>query len=172
MRDAATTARSKYQISLAQAMDKDVYPLEGHRTPRTNFCFVIIYEYKTQDCYDLKDAIKQAIQYGKLNEFVKIIRELRNSNRKRSSPRPESRNPRNRKDDDDPIMEVAVLIGSSVVKKSKSALKKDLKVLATVQTLSPQFPMITFNKEDFAHGLADSDSPMVISAKSRTKVSS
>ncbi|MED6164095.1 hypothetical protein PIB30_086426 [Stylosanthes scabra] len=122
------------------------------------------YGYKTQGCYDLKDAIEQAIWDGKLNEFVKIIREPRNPDRERS-PRLESRNPRNRRDDDDPIMEVAVITGSSAVEKSKAALKKYLKVFAIVRTPPPQFPTITFSKEDFVHSLADSDSPMVILAK-------
>ncbi|MED6189284.1 hypothetical protein PIB30_094410, partial [Stylosanthes scabra] len=109
-----------------------------------------------QDCYDLKDAIEQAIRDDKLNEFVKIIREPRNSDRERS-PRPESQNPRNRRDDNDPIMEVAVTTGFSAVEKSISALKKDLKVLVTIRTPPPQFPMITFSKEDFVYGLEDSD---------------
>ncbi|MED6163643.1 hypothetical protein PIB30_081925 [Stylosanthes scabra] len=67
-----------------------------------------IYQIRTQDCYDLKDAIEQVIWDGRLKEFVKIIREPRNSDRERS-PRPEPRNLRNRKDDDDPIMEVVVI---------------------------------------------------------------
>ncbi|MED6193620.1 hypothetical protein PIB30_021272 [Stylosanthes scabra] len=62
-----------------------------------------------------------------------IIREPRTSDKERS-PRSESRNPRSRRDDDEPIMEIAVITGSSAPEKSKSALKKDLKVLATMQT--------------------------------------
>ncbi|MED6218767.1 hypothetical protein PIB30_029736, partial [Stylosanthes scabra] len=93
------------------------------------------YGHKTQDCYDLKDAIEQAI--------------------KDRSPKPESRNPRYRRDDDEPIMEIAVIIGSSAPEKSKSALKKDLDA-----DPPPPFPTITFRKEDLVHGLADSDAPM------------
>ncbi|MED6215469.1 hypothetical protein PIB30_113985, partial [Stylosanthes scabra] len=122
------------------------------------------YGHKTQDCYDLKDAIEKAIRDGKLNDFVQIIREPRASDRERS-PRSESRNPRSRRDDDEPIIEIAVITGSSAPEKSKSALKKDLKVLATMQTPPPPFPTITFGKEDLIHGLTDSDAPMVISAR-------
>ncbi|MED6126452.1 hypothetical protein PIB30_078594 [Stylosanthes scabra] len=91
------------------------------------------YGHKTQDCCDLKDAIEQAIRDGKLNDFVQIIREPRTSERQRS-PKSESRNPRSRRDSDEPIMEIVVITGSSALEKSKSALKKDLKVLATMQT--------------------------------------
>ncbi|MED6164452.1 hypothetical protein PIB30_090235 [Stylosanthes scabra] len=93
------------------------------------------YEHKTQDCYDLKDAIEQAIRDGKLNEFIQIIREPRTSDRERS-PRPESRNPRFCQDNDEQVMEIAIITGSSATEKSKSSLKKDLKILATVRTPS------------------------------------
>ncbi|MED6213394.1 hypothetical protein PIB30_092814 [Stylosanthes scabra] len=75
------------------------------------------------DCYDLKDAIEQAIRDGKLNDFVQIIREPRTSDRERS-PKLKSRNPRSRRDDDEPIMEIAMITGSSAPEKSKSALKR------------------------------------------------
>ncbi|MED6112337.1 hypothetical protein PIB30_060772 [Stylosanthes scabra] len=93
------------------------------------------YGHKTQDCYNLKDAIKQAIRDGKLNEFIQIIREPRISDKERS-PRPESRNPRFRQDNDEPVMKIVVITGSSATQKSKSALKKDLKILPTVRTPS------------------------------------
>ncbi|RYR26704.1 hypothetical protein Ahy_B02g061003 [Arachis hypogaea] len=51
------------------------------------------YGHRTQDCFDLKDAIEQAIRDGKLPEFAKIIREPRRTERDRSSER-EGRNPR------------------------------------------------------------------------------
>ncbi|MED6127048.1 hypothetical protein PIB30_084362 [Stylosanthes scabra] len=92
-------------------------------------------------------------------------KERRSSDRDRSL-RLESRNLENHKEEDEePTMVVGVITGSNTTKKSKSALKKDLKILATVRTPPPVFPTITFRKEDFMHGLADSNSPMVISAK-------
>ncbi|MED6189022.1 hypothetical protein PIB30_091549 [Stylosanthes scabra] len=52
----------------------------------------------------------------------KIIRELRNSE-KEGSPRPESWNAKNRRDDDELIMEVAVITGSSAMKSEKGSLE-------------------------------------------------
>ncbi|XP_016200016.1 uncharacterized protein LOC107641022 [Arachis ipaensis] len=40
--------------------------------------------HKTQDCFDLKDALEQAIQEGKLSEFSRLIREPRRRERERS----------------------------------------------------------------------------------------
>ncbi|XP_015938985.1 uncharacterized protein LOC107464578 [Arachis duranensis] len=41
------------------------------------------YEHKTQDCFDLKDTLEQAIRDGKLAEFSHLIREPRRRNRDR-----------------------------------------------------------------------------------------
>ncbi|MED6135022.1 hypothetical protein PIB30_042345 [Stylosanthes scabra] len=136
-----------------QVSEKGVFPkarpLKGrtqNAKDRSLFCnYHQGYGHRTQDCYDLKDAIEQAIRDDKLNET---------SERERS-PRPESWNPKYRRDDDEPVMEIAVITGSNAPKKSKSALKKDLKILAAVQT-----PLRHFRKEDFKYGLVDSDSPL------------
>ncbi|MED6221979.1 hypothetical protein PIB30_060024 [Stylosanthes scabra] len=169
-------ASQNHQASITeiyhQVLEKGVLPkarpLKGRTQNAKNislFCdYHQGYGHKTQDCYDLKDAIEQAIRDDKLNEFIQIIREPRTSEKERSI-RLEPRNPRNRRDDNEPIMEIPVITGSSAMEKSKSAIKKDLKILATVRTPPPQFSTITFGREDFVHGLADSDSPMVISAK-------
>ncbi|MED6194937.1 hypothetical protein PIB30_033253 [Stylosanthes scabra] len=88
------------------------------------------YGHKTQDCYDLKDAIEYAIRDGKLSKFAKIIRKPRSSGRERSL-KPETRNPKTQRDEDEESMTmVNVITGSSAVNKSKLALKKDLKILA------------------------------------------
>ncbi|MED6185801.1 hypothetical protein PIB30_060572 [Stylosanthes scabra] len=88
------------------------------------------YGHKTQDCYDLKDAIEQAIRDGKWSTFVKIILEPRSSDRERS-PKAETRNPINQRDEnEESTTMVNVITGSSAVEKSKSALKKNLKILA------------------------------------------
>ncbi|MED6215802.1 hypothetical protein PIB30_001419 [Stylosanthes scabra] len=121
------------------------------------------YGHKTQDCYDLKDAIEQAIREGKLGEFIQVIREPRNIGRERSEG-PETRNPLNLKDTDETMPIVPVITGANHTEKSKSAHKKDLKILPTVRSAPPQLPTITFNNKDFEHGMADSDAPMVISA--------
>ncbi|XP_016207309.1 uncharacterized protein LOC107647774 [Arachis ipaensis] len=39
------------------------------------------YEHRTQDCFDLKDALEQAIRDGKLPEFAKIIKEPKRAER-------------------------------------------------------------------------------------------
>nr|XP_025628176.1 uncharacterized protein LOC112721320 [Arachis hypogaea] len=54
------------------------------------------YGHMTQDCFDLKDALEQAIRDGKLPEFAKIIREPKRAERDRS-PEREGRNPRTQK---------------------------------------------------------------------------
>ncbi|MED6224649.1 hypothetical protein PIB30_086184 [Stylosanthes scabra] len=132
--DVASITEIYHQVSEKGILSK-ARPLKGRTQNAKNrslFCnYYQGYGHKTQDCYDPKDAIKQAIRDGKLNEFIQIIREPRTSDRERS-PRSESRNPRSRRDDDEPIMEIAVITGSSTMEKSKSALKKDLKILATV----------------------------------------
>ncbi|MED6184481.1 hypothetical protein PIB30_047803 [Stylosanthes scabra] len=56
----------------------------------------------------MKDAIEQAIRDDKLNEFIQIIREPRTFDREKS-PRPECRNPRSCRDDDEQVREIAVI---------------------------------------------------------------
>ncbi|MED6109381.1 hypothetical protein PIB30_033077 [Stylosanthes scabra] len=85
-----------------QISSKDILPrartLKGrtqNARNKTLFCdYHHGYGHKTQDCYDLKDAIEQAIREGKLNEFIQVIREPRNVGRERSKG-PETRNSRN-----------------------------------------------------------------------------
>ncbi|MED6144034.1 hypothetical protein PIB30_011536 [Stylosanthes scabra] len=121
------------------------------------------YDHYTQDCYDLKDAIEQAIREGKLNEFTQIIREPRNPGREWSEG-PETRNSRNLRDTDETMPIVPVITGANHTEKSMSAHKKNPKILAVVRSAPPQLPPITFDNKDFEHGMADSDAPMVISA--------
>ncbi|MED6223973.1 hypothetical protein PIB30_079376 [Stylosanthes scabra] len=84
-----------HQVSEKGVLPKAI-PLKGRTQNAKNrslYCdYHQGYGHKTQDCYDLKDAIEQAIRGGKLNEFVQIIREPRTSDRERS-PKLESRNP-------------------------------------------------------------------------------
>ncbi|MED6108516.1 hypothetical protein PIB30_024696 [Stylosanthes scabra] len=98
---------------------------------------------KTRPCSvtTTKDAIEQAIREGKLGEFIQVIREPRNIGRKRSEG-PETRNPRNLRDADETMPIVPVITGANHTEKFKSAHKKELKILATVQSAQPQFPAI------------------------------
>ncbi|XP_015953033.1 uncharacterized protein LOC107477509 [Arachis duranensis] len=130
------------------------------------------YGHKTQDCFDLKDALEQAIRDGKLPEFAKIIRELRRVERDRSSER-EGRNPRAQKQpprespEEDPTIIVNVITGKDVSSKSKLTMKKDLKVMA-VRNQAPTTAThntITFLPKDCQHGTSTEDAPFVISAR-------
>ncbi|MED6201408.1 hypothetical protein PIB30_094713 [Stylosanthes scabra] len=130
--------KQKFNNYIPLIFEKDVLPrarpLKGRTQNARNrslFCdYHQGYGHKIQNCYDLKDAIEQAIRDGKLSRFAKIIREPRSSDRERS-PKSETRNPRNQRDEDEESTKmVNVITGSSAVEKSKSALKKDLKILA------------------------------------------
>ncbi|MED6206993.1 hypothetical protein PIB30_031669 [Stylosanthes scabra] len=91
----------------------------------------IHHEEVNRDCYDLKDGIEQAIRVGKLNEFTQIIREPRNAGRERLEG-PETRNPRNLREADETMPIVPVITGANHTEKSKSAHKKDLKIIVDV----------------------------------------
>ncbi|XP_072064460.1 uncharacterized protein [Arachis hypogaea] len=130
------------------------------------------YGHKTQDCFDLKDALEQAIRDDKLPEFAKIIREPRRAERDRS-PEREGHNPRTQKQpprespEEDPTIIVNVITGKDVSSKSKLTMKKDLKVMA-VRNQTPTATAdntITFLPEDCQHGTSAEDAPFVISAK-------
>ncbi|XP_025670159.1 uncharacterized protein [Arachis hypogaea] len=133
------------------------------------------YGHRTQDCFDLKDALEHAIRDGKLPEFAKIIREPKRTEKDRS-PEREGRNLRTQKQpprkspEDDPAIVVNVITGKDVSGKSRSTLKKDLKVLA-VRDQAPATPAdrtITFLPEDCQHSTSAEDAPFVISARIRT----
>ncbi|XP_015943831.1 uncharacterized protein LOC107468968 [Arachis duranensis] len=133
------------------------------------------YGHRTQDCFDLKDALEKAIRDGKLPEFAKIIREPRRAEKDMSAKR-ERHNPRTQKQppkeslDDDPTIIVNVITGKDISGKSKSTLKKDLKVLAVRNQAPSTTPdeTINFLPEDCKHGTSAEDAPFVISARIET----
>ncbi|XP_025679108.1 uncharacterized protein [Arachis hypogaea] len=130
--------------------------------------------HKTQDCFDLKDALEQAIREGKLNEFSRLIREPRRRERERSK---EDRNravkPRQEPPGDannPPAFVVNVVVGrdSPPPPQSKSATRKDSRVLS-ISTESPtasrKFPTISFGPEDkWFNDLPENPPPMVVTA--------
>ncbi|MED6157414.1 hypothetical protein PIB30_022820 [Stylosanthes scabra] len=132
-----------------QISDKGILPraipLRGrtqNAKNKTLFCdYHQGYGHKMQDCYDLKDAIEQAIREGKLNEFIQIIREPQNAGRERPEG-PETRNSRNLRDTDETMPIVPVITGANHTEKSKSTHKKDHKILATIRSAPPQLPTI------------------------------
>ncbi|XP_025676041.1 uncharacterized protein [Arachis hypogaea] len=130
------------------------------------------YGHRTQDCFDLKDTLKQAIRDGKPPDFAKIIREPKCAE-KDKSPEREGRNLRTQKQpprespEDDPAIVVNVITGKDVSGKSRSTLKKDLKFLA-VRDQAPATTAdktITFLPEDCQHSTSAEDAPFVISAR-------
>ncbi|XP_015932396.1 uncharacterized protein LOC107458701 [Arachis duranensis] len=161
-----------------QITDRGIIPKARQLKERTGgnktfFCdYYRGYGHRTQDCFDLKDALEQAIRDGKLPEFAKIIREPKRVERDRS-PEKEGRNPRTQKQtlrespEDDPTIIVNVITGKDVSGKSKTTLKKDLKILA-VKDKAPTTTIgktITFLPEDCQHGTSAEDAPFVISAR-------
>ncbi|XP_025632037.1 uncharacterized protein [Arachis hypogaea] len=133
------------------------------------------YEHRIQDCFDLKDALEQAIRDGKLPEFTKIIRKPKRAKRE-GSPEREVHNLRTQRQglretpETDQTIIVNVITGKDTPRKSKSSLKKDLKILV-VRNQNPSVTadkMITFSPKDCQHGTSAEDTPFVISAKIRT----
>ncbi|XP_057733966.1 uncharacterized protein LOC130949192 [Arachis stenosperma] len=93
--------------------------------------------HKTQDWFDLKDALEQAIREGKMAEFSQFIREPKRRGCDRSDddksrivkPMQEPK-----EDNDRGLTVVNVVVGRDAAPRSKSAAKKDAKVLAVSST--------------------------------------
>ncbi|XP_057730871.1 uncharacterized protein LOC130946216 [Arachis stenosperma] len=127
---------------------------------------------KTQDCFNLKDALEQAIREGKLAEFSHLIREPRRQDRDRSSnDKSRAVRPRQEPEDDNEgsFTIVNVVVGRDVAPRSKSACRKDAKVLA-ISSSSPapssrRVPSISFGPEDQWFDDLPENSPIVIAAR-------
>nr|XP_025670516.1 uncharacterized protein LOC112770362 [Arachis hypogaea] len=128
------------------------------------------YGHKTQDYFDLKDALEQAIRDGKLADFSHLIREPRRCNRDHDSE-DRSRSTRRRQEpegDDHGLTVVNVVTARNTAPRSKSAQKKDAKVLAVSTSTGRSFrgiPPISFGPEDQWFDEAPESSPMVITAR-------
>ncbi|XP_015935315.1 uncharacterized protein LOC107461348 [Arachis duranensis] len=131
------------------------------------------YRHKTQDCFDLKDVLEQAIRDGKLVEFSHLIREPRRRNRDHEGD-DRSRATRRRQEpegDDHGLTVVNVVTARNSAPRSRSAQKKDAKVLAVSSSSarsSQQLPSISFGPEDQWFDEALESPPMVITARVRT----
>ncbi|XP_025636499.1 uncharacterized protein [Arachis hypogaea] len=127
--------------------------------------------HKTQDCFDLKDALEQAIRKGKLSEFSRLIREPRRRERERSE---EDRNravkPRQEPTGDasnPPTFVVNIVVGLDSPPKSKSATRKDSRVLSISTdspTTSKRLPTISFGPEDIWFKDLPENPPMEVTA--------
>ncbi|XP_016165140.1 uncharacterized protein LOC107607745 [Arachis ipaensis] len=129
------------------------------------------YGHKIQDCFDLKNALEQAIWDGKLAEFSHLIREPRRRDRDRDVEDQSRAVKRHQEPEDNErgLTIVNVVIGRDAVPKSKSAHKKDAKVLA-VSSSSPtpnsrRTSPISFGPDDQWFGEITENPPMVITAR-------
>ncbi|XP_016173032.1 uncharacterized protein LOC107615488 [Arachis ipaensis] len=109
--------------------------------------------HKTQDCFDLKDALEQAIREGKLSEFSRLIKEPRRRERERfEEDRSQTVKPRQEPTvdaNDPPTFVVNIVVRSDSPPKSKSAAKRDTRVLSiSTDGPSKRHPTISFGPKD------------------------
>ncbi|XP_072064573.1 uncharacterized protein [Arachis hypogaea] len=128
------------------------------------------YGHQTQDCFDLKDALEQAIREGKLAAFSHLIREPRRRYRDQDEEG-KTRSAKRRQEPEDRdhgLTVINVVTAKNAAPKSRSAHKKDAKVLAIssppVQS-SKKPPSISFGPEDQWFSDAPENPPMVITAR-------
>nr|XP_025702524.1 uncharacterized protein LOC112803229 [Arachis hypogaea] len=111
------------------------------------------YGHQTQDCFDLKDALEQAIREGKLAAFSHLIREPRRRYRDQDEEgkTPPAKRRQEPEDRDHGLTVINVVTAKNAAPKSRSAHKKDAKVL-TISTPpgqgSKKPPSISFGSED------------------------
>ncbi|XP_057755546.1 uncharacterized protein LOC130974704 [Arachis stenosperma] len=131
------------------------------------------FRHKTQDCFDFKDALEQAIREGKLAEFSQFIREPRRREREQSeedcSRAVKQRQGSVENTDSTPTIVVNVVVGRDSPPKSKSETRKDVKILAALsgnpRILSRDPPRMSFGSEDqWLHDLPENP-PMVTTVR-------
>ncbi|XP_025702599.1 uncharacterized protein [Arachis hypogaea] len=128
------------------------------------------YGHQTQDCFDLKDALEQAIREGKLPEFSHLIREPRRRYRDQDEEG-KIRSAKRRQEPEDKdhgLTVINVVTAKNAAPRSRSAHKKDAKVLAVSSSLarnSKKPPSISFGPEDQWFNDAPENPPMVITAR-------
>ncbi|XP_057747674.1 uncharacterized protein LOC130966871 [Arachis stenosperma] len=128
------------------------------------------YGHQTQDCFDLRDALEQAIRDGKLSEFSHLIREPRRRYRDQDEEG-KTRSAKRRqepKDKDHGLTVINVVTAKNTAPRSRSAHKKDAKILAVSSApmrSSKKPPSISFGPEDQWFDEAPENPPMVITAR-------
>ncbi|XP_057744560.1 uncharacterized protein LOC130962354 [Arachis stenosperma] len=128
------------------------------------------YGHLTQDCFDLKDALEQAIREGKLAVFSHLIREPRRRYRDEEEegktrsakwrPEPEG--------GDHGLTVINVVTAKNAAPRSRSAYKKDVKILSISSSSvrnSKKPPLVSFGPEDQWFDDAPENPPMVITAR-------
>ncbi|XP_016192393.1 uncharacterized protein LOC107633267 [Arachis ipaensis] len=111
------------------------------------------YGHKTQDCFDLKDAFEQVIRDEKLAEFSHLIREPRRQDRDCDGEDKTRATKRRHEPEDNEhgLTIVNVVTARDAPPRSRSAHKKDAKVLAVSSSSmqsSNRLPPISFGPED------------------------
>ncbi|XP_072094127.1 uncharacterized protein [Arachis hypogaea] len=128
------------------------------------------YGHLTQDCFDLKDALEQAIREGKLAAFSHLIREPR----RRYRDQDEEGKTRSAKRRQEPeggehgLTVINVVTAKNAAPRSKSTHKKDAKILSisSSSTRNPKKPpFISFDPEDQWFDDVPENPPMVITAR-------
>nr|XP_025679639.1 uncharacterized protein LOC112779552 [Arachis hypogaea] len=128
------------------------------------------YGHQTQDCFDLKDALEQAIREGKLAAFSHLIREPRRRYRDQDEEgKTHSAKRRQEPEErDHGLTVINVVTAKNAAPKSRSAHKKDAKVLTVSSPLvrsSKKPPFISFGPEDQWFDDVPENPPMVITAR-------
>ncbi|XP_072080959.1 uncharacterized protein [Arachis hypogaea] len=128
------------------------------------------YRHKTQDYFDLKDALEQAIRDGKLAEFSHLIREPRRRDRDREGEDKTHATKRRHEPEDNEhgLTIVNVVTARDAPPRSRSAHKKDAKVLSISSSSvrsSKRLPPISFGPVDQWFEEAAENPPMVITAR-------
>ncbi|XP_025704024.1 uncharacterized protein [Arachis hypogaea] len=128
------------------------------------------YGHQTQDYFDLKDALEQAIREGKLATFSHLIREPRRRHRDQDEEgKTHSAKRRQEPEErDHGITVINVVTAKNAAPKSRSAHKKDAKVLTVSSPpvrSSKKPPSISFGPEDQWFNDAPKNPPMVITAR-------
>ncbi|XP_015950343.1 uncharacterized protein LOC107475223 [Arachis duranensis] len=160
-----------------QIADKGILPRPRSLKERTGGNKNLYYDYhkgyghKTQDCFDLKDALEQAIREGKLSEFSQLLREPRRREMERSEEersravKPRQELPGN--EGNPPTFVVNIVVGRDSPPKSKSAVRKDTRVFS-ISTDNPTtgkgHPTISFGPEDKWFNDLPKNPPMVVTA--------
>ncbi|XP_057723678.1 uncharacterized protein LOC130939602 [Arachis stenosperma] len=128
------------------------------------------YGHLTQDCFDLKDALEQAIREGKLAAFSHLIREPRRRYRdedEEGKTRSAKRRPEP-EGGDHGLTVINVVTAKNAAPRSRSAHKKDIKILSISSSSmqsSKKPPLISFGPEDQWFDDAPENPPMVITAR-------
>ncbi|XP_057746281.1 uncharacterized protein LOC130965539 [Arachis stenosperma] len=128
------------------------------------------YGHQTQDCFDMKDALEQAIREGKLAAFSHLIREPRRRYRDQDEEGKtrSAKRQQEPEDRDHGLTVINVVTAKNAAPRSRSAQRRDVKVLTIssppVQS-SKKPPSISFGPEDQWFNDAPENPPMVITAR-------